>query len=189
MLVAFDLELTAWPGSAERNWSAPGEHPEIIQIGAVKLDAELREIATLDIAVRPRLNPILSDYIIALTGLTQARVDTEGVDLGDALRRLADLAADVDALVSNGRDEGYILRNVALVGIDNPLAATRFHDHGPHFRRAAASQAHVVSATLPERFGFSSPGRTHDGLADARAVAEALRRTLPRGGLSALLRA
>lgn len=187
MTVVFDLELTAWPGSAQRDWSAPGEHPEIIQIGAIRLDAELREVTAIDLVVRPRLNPVLSDYIKDLTGLTQERIDGEGVDLEAALKRLAELAGGSRALLSNGRDEDWILRNVALVGIANPLAAMRFLDLGPHFRRAAARETHVVSSTLPTLFGFSSPGRTHDGLADARAVAEALRRTLPRGGLSALL--
>jgi len=187
MLVVFDLELTAWPGSAARNWSAPGEHPEIIQIGAVRLDGALREIAAFDLAVRPRLNPILSEYIKDLTGLTQERIDREGVELTVALARLAALASDAFALVSNGRDQDCILRNVALIGIGNPLAAMRFLDLGPHFRHSAGREAHVVSSTLPEVFGFAPSGRIHDGLADARAVAEALRRTLPRGGLSALL--
>jgi inhibitor of KinA sporulation pathway (predicted exonuclease) len=186
MIVVFDLELTAWPGSAKRNWSGAGEHPEIIQIGAVRLDAELREIAMLDVAVRPMLNPVLSDYITDLTGLTQKRIDTEGIDLGEALSRLAGLVADADVLASNGADVDYIHRNVALAEIENPLADMRFVNLSPHFCRAAGREAHIVSATLPDVFAFSMPGRTHDGLADARAVAEALRRTLPRGGLSAL---
>ena len=68
--VIFDLELTSWPGSNERNWSLPDEHREIIQIGAVKIETEgdMQEINTFQILVRSLINPILSDYIIDLTG-------------------------------------------------------------------------------------------------------------------------
>ena len=38
-VVVFDTEFTAWQGSMERGWSGPGEHKEIVQIGAVLLDA------------------------------------------------------------------------------------------------------------------------------------------------------
>ncbi len=187
MLVIFDLEVTAWPGSARRNWSGPGEYPEIIQIGAVSLDGDLREIATLDLAVKPRLNPILSDYIIRLTGLSQDRVDREGVDLGEALRRLSGFAAGSRALLCNGGDGAWIRRNVELAGIENPLSPMTFASLSGHFRQAAGRDSHVISSELPEVFEFPMPGRAHDGLGDARAIAEALRRTLPRGGLSALL--
>ncbi|MBM3545750.1 MAG: exonuclease domain-containing protein [Alphaproteobacteria bacterium] len=187
MIVVFDLELTAWPGSAERNWSAPGEHPEIIQIGAVRLDENLDEVAAVDLAVKPRLNPILSDYIKDLTGITQERIDGEGIDLGDALARLAALADGAHALCCNGGDAQWIDRNVTLAGIANPLAGALFVNVSPHFRRATGRGTHVVSSSLPEVFGFSDTGRAHDGLADARAIAEALRRTLPRKSPSTLI--
>lgn len=187
MIVIFDLELTAWPGSVQRNWSGPGEHPEIIQIGAVQLDGELRETAALDVAIKPRLNPILSDYIIRLTGLTQSRIDRDGVSLGAGLAQLAAFAADTGALACNGGDEAWIRRNVELAGIENPLAAMTFANLSGHFRHAAGSGGHIVSSTLSDVFGFALPGRAHDGLADARAIAEALRRTMPCGGISALL--
>lgn len=187
MIVIFDLELTAWPGSAQRNWSGPGEHPEIIQIGAVRLDHELSEIGALDLAIRPRLNPVLSDYIIKLTGLTQERVDRDGVALADGLAHLARFSEGARVLLCNGGDAQWIAHNVDLAKIENPLASMRFASLSHHFRHAAGRTAHVVSSTLPEVLGFTLPGRAHDGLADARAIAEALRRTLPCGGISALL--
>jgi hypothetical protein len=39
-VVVFDTEFTAWRGSMERNWAGPGEFREIVQIGAVRIDAE-----------------------------------------------------------------------------------------------------------------------------------------------------
>lgn len=187
MLVIFDLELTAWPGSMARNWSGPGEYPEIIQIGAVRLDGNLCETGALDVVVKPRLNPILSDFITDLTGITQERIDREGIDVIEALSRLAALAEGAGAILCNGADDAWIRRNVTLLGIDDPLAGRRFGSLSPYFRRAAGRETHVVSSSLPQVFGFATTGRAHDGLADARAIAEALRRTLPSGGAASLL--
>jgi inhibitor of KinA sporulation pathway (predicted exonuclease) len=74
-----------------RGWSRPGEHRELVQIGAVHLDAGkgFSEIAALDIVVRPERNPVLSDYFVALTGITNERVAAEGTDLPAALDALA----------------------------------------------------------------------------------------------------
>jgi inhibitor of KinA sporulation pathway (predicted exonuclease) len=189
VLIIFDLELTAWPGSLARNWSGLGEHAEVIQIGAARLDEGLREVGSLDLIVRPRINPLLSDFIIGLTGLTQERVDRDGIDIEPAIARLAAFAQGVACLLSNGRDGERLKANAALVGLGDPLADMRFGNLSHHFRRAAGSEAHVISADLPRTFGFDMPGRGHDGLADARAIAEALRRTLPEGGVSALIAA
>ena len=61
-IVVCDLEWTAWEGSLERSWSGPGEYREVIQIGAVCLDAvHFRLVAVFDRLVRPVRNPILSD--------------------------------------------------------------------------------------------------------------------------------
>ena len=188
MLVVFDLELTAWPGSAARGWTGPGEYPEIIQIGAVRLDADLRETGTLDLAVKPRRNPTLSDFIVGLTGITQERVDREGVDIAEALARLAGFAAGARVLLCNGSDDAWLRQNARLAGTADPLAAAVFGSLSPHFRRAAARERHVVSSDLPSVFGFVSAGRAHDGLGDARAIAEALRRTLPQTGIEAVIR-
>ncbi len=188
MLVVFDLELTAWPGSAARGWTGPGEYPEIIQIGAVRLDAGLRETGTLDLAVKPRLNPTLSDYIMDLTGIAQERIDREGIDIALALGRLADFADGARLLLCNGGDDAWLRQNARLADIADPLAGATFGSVSRHFSRAAVRDRHVVSSDLPAVFGFAAPGRAHDGLGDARAIAEALRRTLPDGGFEALVR-
>ena len=69
-VVIFDLEFTAWEGSMESRWMRPGELTEIVQIGAVKLDAaSLKEVDAFEMLVKPRVNPVLSDYLVSLTGI------------------------------------------------------------------------------------------------------------------------
>jgi hypothetical protein len=57
-ITVFDLEYTAWECSMARQWMTPGEYREVVQIGAVKLDADtFAEVDAFDVLVRPRINP------------------------------------------------------------------------------------------------------------------------------------
>jgi inhibitor of KinA sporulation pathway (predicted exonuclease) len=171
--VVYDLEYTAWPGSWERGWSAPGEHREIVQIGAVRVDAAFGELDSLCLLVRPRINPGLSEYFTALTGIAQADIDRLGLDFPEALAMLRAFAEPDLTLVSNGVDAEIIQENCRLCGIDSPFAGRTLDVHGELL--AASGRARLVSADLPELFGLGDCGRCHDALADARAVAGALR--------------
>jgi len=174
-IVVFDTEYTAWAGSRERGWSEPWEHREVVQIGAVRLRAgDLAETGHLDLVVRPAVNPVLSDYFVDLTGITNQRLAEEGMPLAAALERFAAFVAEGDQFVANGDDLGVITENCKLARIGCPLPAERFrnlrHDLGVAFDRPDG----VDSYTLTQRAGVASVGRAHDALADARAIAAAL---------------
>ena len=68
--VVFDLEFTAWEGSMANHWLRPGEFQEIVQIGAVQVDADFNCGKTFDTLVRPRINPEISPYLERLPGIT-----------------------------------------------------------------------------------------------------------------------
>lgn len=176
-MVVFDLEYTAWEGAMERDWSGPGEHREVIQIGAVLLvGPEMAEAAALDVLVKPAVNPVLSDFIIAFTGITNEAVAADGLDLAAALGRLAAFAGPAAPLLSNGDDGDVIAESCGLLGIVAPLARDRFVDmHNDIARALGRPPDTFVSAGLPEILGLAGTGRAHTGLADARAIAAALR--------------
>ena len=90
--VIFDLEFTSWPGSNERMWSLPEENREVVQIGAVKIETTngLREMGSFTILVQPLKNPVLSEYFVKLTGITQAQVDNQGSPFPNALAHFTD---------------------------------------------------------------------------------------------------
>lgn len=171
-VTVFDLEYTAWSGSQARGWSEPWEHKEVIQIGAVCLEAGtgFKERGSFAVLVRPVRNPRLSDYITELTGITDAMIDAEGVELAEALDGLADFA-EGPHLTFGG--DGKVLRgNCALVGIDMPLAPGRVVNLGPALCRALGADYWTTSSSdLPTLAGLDVPGRRHDALADARAIA------------------
>ena len=58
-VVIYDLEWTSWPGFLDSNWTLPGKHREILQIGAVRLDvaAGFAELAAVDPASAERIHP------------------------------------------------------------------------------------------------------------------------------------
>src|SRR3954470_18355711 len=84
-ITVFDLEYTAWECSMARRWLAPGEFKEVVQIGAVRLDADsFAVLAEFDVLVRPRINHSLSPYFEKLTSITTAMVARTGCDFATA---------------------------------------------------------------------------------------------------------
>jgi len=171
--VVYDLEYTSWDGAQARNWSGPGEHREIVQIGAVRLDHNFRELDSLDILVKPSRNPMVSGYFIALTGITQSRLNQHGVDPSRALDAFLEFAGTDLWLLSNGADASVLAENYSLLGLTDPFVGRTRDVHD--LLLSASGRTHLTSAELPEIFGLPSAGRGHTALADARNVAAALR--------------
>ncbi|CAA7613517.1 Inhibitor of the KinA pathway to sporulation [Candidatus Terasakiella magnetica] len=177
MIVVYDLEYTTWEGARARGWSGPGEHREVVQIGAVRLDGGTEA----SILVKPRLNPDLSAYFTTLTGISQGQVDKDGIDFAAALARLADFAQGA-GLVANGADEEVLRENCRLTDTAFPFEG-RCCDISPLLRRAAGRDGHVFSCDLGQTFGLALDQTAHDALGDARQVAAVVRLLLDTGRL------
>ncbi|GAB6054215.1 hypothetical protein JCM17960_30350 [Magnetospira thiophila] len=177
-IVVYDLEFTAWPGSMEFDWSRPGEYREIVQIGAVRLDGRmgLTEKQALTVLCHPIKNPQLSAYFTNLTGITQPDLDAEGVSFPSALQRFLDFGAGAGAWVANGHDYDILCENCALHRITVPQLSA--YDISNWISAKLEQPEHVDSHTLSVSLNLSPQGRAHDGLADARTIAAALRRML-----------
>lgn len=179
-LVVFDLEYTAWEGSAARGWSGPGEHREVIQIGATALDAEtLAETAALSVYVRPSRNPKLSAYITALTGITDERLAAEGVAFPAALAALVELTGDA-TMLCNGSDADVLRENCVLSRVPYPFGPERTINIRPLFRRLLGD-IDLTSSRLPTQLGLPDADSPHTGLGDARAISSVLRALRSRG--------
>ncbi len=177
--VIYDLEVTSWEGSLARRWGGPGEFPEIIEIGAVKLTGApgYTEFDSFSCLIRPTRNPILSNYIVSLTGITQEDVDARGIPFAEALAAFARFVGACRAF-SNGLDDQWMAANCALHVMENPLPPAGLVNIGPQLRQAIGWSGQVFSNELPGLLGQANPGRPHEGLADARAVAVAVRHVL-----------
>ncbi|WP_420405870.1 exonuclease domain-containing protein [Nisaea sp.] len=177
-IVVFDLEITAWEGSLARNWSGPGEYMEVVQIGAVKLDAAMpmAELDSFEILVQPEKNPVLSEYFTALTGIGNADLEREAVGFAEALSLFATFVGDARAVLSNGADWSDLVQNAEWVGMDWPFAAGLFSNIRPDIAQAlGVPNREAVSSGLPARLGLEEVAGAHTGLGDSRAIAAALR--------------
>ena len=86
-----DTEYTSWENSLKNNWARPGEKKEIIQIAVFKirkLNKKLKIIDKINIYIKPKFNPILSEYIIKLTGITNKIINNLGIDFDTAMLKL-----------------------------------------------------------------------------------------------------
>ena len=170
-----DLEWTAWEGSLARRWSEPWEFREVIAIGALRVRAERFETCgELEVFVRPVKNPSLSEYIVQLTGITDALLAKRGVSFAEGLARFAEFA-EAAPILANGGDGSVLRENCLLNAIPFPFDAGRVRTIRPALARATGRPpAELVSAELPALLGIGPPPDRHGALADAHAIGSSL---------------
>ncbi|MGF1454720.1 MAG: exonuclease domain-containing protein [Alphaproteobacteria bacterium] len=187
--VIFDLEYTAWLGSRERRWSDPGEHREVIQIGALKIRAGDGDLLDrFERLVIPRINGALSDYIMALTGIAQHRLDREGVDFEAAYADFLAFKGDAP-LFCFGFDEVVIEETIGLYGLDARFKAEPTTNLHAFFRAHDVPLDRVTSGSLIDHFGLPPilAGQTHDAVYDCASILAAARHLMDEGAASPFL--
>jgi inhibitor of KinA sporulation pathway (predicted exonuclease) len=185
--IVFDLEFTAWEGSRQRRWSLEAERTELVQIGAVKLDAEtLRVLDEFEMLVQPRLNPRLSDYLVDLTGITNAALAARGVDFVTAYRAFLDFTGAAHSWAF-GRDDLIFAENLKLYGWDKALPAPHYHNVIPWFAENGVDLSGKHACDVAEAAGGVFTGRRHDALADAHGVAVGMATLIGKGAPNPLL--
>src|SRR5262249_35939138 len=179
-------EFTAWPGSMAARWTRPGEYTEVVQIGAVKLDVErLSIVDEFEMLARPRLNPLLSQYFIDLTGITNARLAASGVDFVVAYRAFLDFAGE-GALWAFGRDDLIFERNLKLYAWST-LPVRPYMNAVHWFAANGVDLKDKHACDVPEAVGLPFTGQKHDALADARGVAAGFKTLIERGAANPFL--
>ncbi len=180
-ITVFDLEYTAWECSMARQWLTPGEYREVVQIGAVKLDADsFRILEEFDVLVKPRINPEPSPYFEKLTGITAAMVARQGVDFAPAYARFLAFAAD-GPIAAFGHDEDVLRENLRLYGIAGARALPLFYDLRGWFAVQGLDPRGLNSCDIAPRLGVPFAGHAHNALDDARGLARGMEVMASRG--------
>ena len=173
--VLWDLEYTAWKGSRERNWSGPNEYKEIIQVGAVRVQ-DFAETSVFFEYVKPVKNPLLSEFIVELTGVTQKNIDEEGVSFEAALDTFQQFLEKTLAYCW-GIDTEILEGNSALLGGALQLSREQFHNIKPLvvplLQKLEIDETKYSSGTLIQAFG-NSKRRAHDAVNDMRNLLDAI---------------
>ena len=185
--ILYDLEYTAWEGSMAHRWLRPGEFREVVQIGAVKVNAETLEIAgEFDVLVRPRINTMLSAYFGNLTGITNAMLADRGIDLREAYDRFVAFAGN-SPIVSFGRDDLVLTHNLALYGIRDAPPLPVHRNIAPWLNENGIVTKGLHACDIARACGASFVGREHDALDDARSLAAGSRELILRGARNMFL--
>lgn len=176
--VIFDTEYTTWEGAQDRHWSGAKEYREIVQIGALKVDSEtFEEIETLDILIKPTINPVLSDFFTDLTGITQDDVDQKGVSFEDGITTFGRFCHELKAC-SYSNDSMIIAENIALLKrFDLGLPHIYFYNFAELFHRADPETKNYSSGQLVKYLGIDLPEKecVHNALYDCRSLLAALK--------------
>ena len=176
--ILWDTEYTTWEGAQEHTWSGPNEYKEIVQIGAIRATSSgFMEEGSFCGYVRPVRNPVLSDFFITLTGISQGIVDSEGETLSETLEKFAIFAKDFP-LYSYGGDEGVVKENCKFLEIAMPVSFKSFRNLRPPMcpllRERGIDEAKYSSGTLIEAFGKKVKRPAHDAVNDTRNLHDAL---------------
>jgi inhibitor of KinA sporulation pathway (predicted exonuclease) len=186
-VVVFDLEFTAWQGSMASRWTRPGEHTEVVQIGGVKLDAETLKITDeFECLVQPRVNPVLSQYLIDLTGITNEALAARALDFITAYRAFLDFVGP-SPIWAFGRDDLIFADNLKLYAWD-ALPVPPYTNAIPWLAEHGVDLKGKHACDVAEAAGTAFVGRKHNALADARGVAAGIRAVVERGAANPFAR-
>ncbi|MBB5937314.1 exonuclease domain-containing protein [Streptomyces zagrosensis] len=194
-LVLFDLEFTSWQGALERDWSAPGQLREIVQIGALRVREDLSVVEEYEVLVKPLVNPRLSTYFTGLTGIQQESVDRQGLPPAQALGEFLAFCRG-QSVLSYGNDMVVLGENVGWARsrgeeVKNGFLGANFLNIRPWLNAIAPATASSHVGRLWRVLGLPKPvaGEEHSALFDCYSFAAAIKHlcaagaTLPQGCL------
>lgn len=124
MFVIFDTEYTTWKGCNEKGWHG-FQKREVVQIAALKVDEITFEVVEeFSIYIKPKVNPVLSDYFVDLTGLTNEFIDDNGVSFEEAYEKFVSFVSNLDCFsyawgrpFTNFADGEVVNENLILLGL------------------------------------------------------------------------
>jgi inhibitor of KinA sporulation pathway (predicted exonuclease) len=181
IITIFDLEFTAWECSMARHWLSPGEFQEVVQIGAVKLEADtMTRLGEFGALVIPRINRNLSAYFTNLTGIGNDTLAARGMDFAEAYDRFVDFAGG-GAIAAFGRDDHVLMANLRLYGIGDARPLPPFQDLRCWFATHGIDPRGLHSCDIGPLLGVPFQGQAHNALDDARSIACGMEVMVSRG--------
>lgn len=168
--IVVDLEATCWDKATLKE-RIPNE---IIEIGAVCVNEQKEIVSEFMAFVKPQLNPILSDFCISLTSITQKEVDAAET-FPTVIAELQAWIASFDTayfLCSWGNyDKGQfrhdcLLHNLPVEWLNNHISIK--HQYGKIRPRIGL----VGMGKALKAEGFTLEGTHHRGIDDARNISK-----------------
>lgn len=172
--LVIDLEATC-----DDKGSVPKHQMEIIEIGAVLVDARLFQIqAEFQTFVRPIWHPKLTPFCTELTSITQAQVDAAPkfpaaiAELEDFIRRVAPDRLPLFCSWGN-YDKNQFMLDAKLHRVELPFGKDHLNIKKA-FSDALGTRKGFGMARALKRLGLPLTGTHHRGIDDARNIARIL---------------
>ncbi len=146
---------------------------EVIQIGAVKLDSNMRICGSYQVIVKPKFFKKLHRHVSQLTGITQEQMD-RGMPLVDAERSFREWCGRDFVFLTWGPDDIPMLKENFYANGINSAWLDRFYDLQPIFNRQTDGDMKRQRSLEYAMEYFEIPQNlpAHDALNDAFFTAE-----------------
>jgi inhibitor of KinA sporulation pathway (predicted exonuclease) len=184
-IVFYDTEFTTWEGAMQRDWSGPGEYRELVQIGAVRFDlGTLEEKEEFLVLAKPVKNPVLSDYFVQLTGITNEEVAELGLPFPEAYRQFRTFTGATPTACFGG-DMKVMRENLGWHNLPSSEAEFDSFNTCPWFKETGEPygiKGKINSGKLAAALGAPMESiQEHNALHDARSIAAAYRFLVNKG--------
>ena len=180
-IVFYDTEFTSWVGAQESNWGEDWQYRELVQIGAIRFDADtLKELDQFDVLIKPVKNPILSDFLVDLTGITNEHVQDSGVSFSEAYKRFVKFLGD-NTCISYGGDHVVVQENCKLYGHKEWANEFSGKDIRPWFGEQGIDTNSINSGALAKSLDLDININEHNALDDVRSICAAFRYLVENG--------
>ena len=178
-LIVFDLEWNI--GYQPKTFLYHGTEltlrGEIIQIGAVRINARGDVLDTFEVNLRPRIFRKLQHHIAKVTGLSQGDLDA-GLPMKEGLQKFLDWAGPDAELAEWGLDDVPVLKqNLFLVGLDENWP-DKWYDLQRIFLQAYPRKEGegLTLESVVDRLGIPKDEPFHNALDDALYTTKICRR-------------
>lgn len=174
--IIYDLEYTAWEGSLDRNWSGSEEYREIIEIGAIVVNKSFKEIKSFSRLIAPIRNPILSNYIINLTGITNKMLSNKAVTFKKGyLDFLYFINKYAKTAFSYGNDRDVLMENIKMNSFNTNVNDTLFKNIRPYLEyKLNIPKNSVDSSLLNDYLNIEGFNKAHRAIGDCRCILNAI---------------
>ncbi|MDF2879705.1 MAG: exonuclease [Clostridiaceae bacterium] len=160
-LIFCDLELTQ--GLKHQRYFSP----EVIQIGATKVDKDFKEISRFNRYVKPIRNPYLNEYLMAKTGISQYVINHADT-LNIVLKEFEDWIGDINntSFIFWGKEDVKVLGDeIRDKGYNGNLSINKYFNFQSYLQSKLARPISLKNGL--ETFKIPVEGTLHDALWDA----------------------
>lgn len=161
--IIFDLEATCL-----KDKTIPFER-EIIEIGAVKLNAQLEQVGDFTVFIKPVINPVLSDFCKELTTITQAEVDSAGT-FKEGLQAFLDFIGEEDFVLLSwgGFDKNQLIKDCKLHSLPTDFLKNHYNLKKLHHKVVLQKERRPMGTRAALAYaGVKFNGIRHRGIDDS----------------------